>query len=84
MINPGSGAYLDLLAREAILLVAAYLSKVLEDSSYLASHEKMAWADTLAGLCIASAGVTLPHGMGIAVGGIQSIRAPIVSITCRK
>ena len=30
----------------------------------------MAWADTLAGLCIASAGVTLPHGMGMAVGGM--------------
>ena len=30
----------------------------------------MAWADTLAGLCIASAGVTLPHGMGMAIGGM--------------
>jgi alcohol dehydrogenase class IV len=30
----------------------------------------MAWADTLAGLCIANAGVTLPHGMGMAIGGM--------------
>jgi alcohol dehydrogenase class IV len=30
----------------------------------------MAWADTLAGLCIANAGTTLPHGMGMAVGGM--------------
>jgi alcohol dehydrogenase class IV len=29
----------------------------------------MAWADTLAGLCIANAGVTLPHGIGMAMGG---------------
>ena len=29
----------------------------------------MAWADTLAGLCIASAGVTLPHGIGMTIGG---------------
>jgi alcohol dehydrogenase class IV len=30
----------------------------------------MAWADTLAGLCIANSGVTLPHGIGMAIGGI--------------
>ena len=36
----------------------------------LDAREKMAWADTLAGLCIASAGVTLPHGMGMAIGGM--------------
>jgi alcohol dehydrogenase class IV len=34
------------------------------------AREKMAWADTLAGLCIANAGVTLPHGMGMAIGGM--------------
>jgi alcohol dehydrogenase class IV len=30
----------------------------------------MAWADTLAGLCIANSGVTLPHGIGMAIGGL--------------
>jgi alcohol dehydrogenase len=29
----------------------------------------MAWADTLGGLSIASAGVTLPHGLGMQIGG---------------
>jgi len=29
----------------------------------------MAWADTLAGLCIANAGVTLPHGIGMTISG---------------
>ena len=70
MINPGTGAYVDLMAREAINLVAEYLPKVLDNGSDLIAREKMAWADTLAGLCIASAGVTLPHGMGMAVGGM--------------
>ena len=70
MINPGTGAYISLLAKEAIRLVVAYLPKVLSDGSNLVAREKMAWADTLAGLCIASAGVTLPHGMGMAVGGM--------------
>jgi alcohol dehydrogenase class IV len=30
----------------------------------------MAWADTLAGISIANSGVTLPHGMGMAIGGM--------------
>jgi alcohol dehydrogenase len=29
----------------------------------------MAWADTLGGLCIANAGVTLPHGIGMTISG---------------
>ncbi len=70
MINPGTGAYVSLLAKEAIQLVVEYLPRVLENGSDLEAREKMAWADTLAGLCIASAGVTLPHGMGMAVGGM--------------
>ncbi len=70
MINPGTGDYVKLLAKEAIHLVVANLPKVLEDGTDLFAREKMAWADTLAGLCIASAGVTLPHGMGMAVGGM--------------
>jgi len=68
-INPGTGAYVDLLAWEAISIVAEYLPKVLADLQDIEAREKMAWADTLAGLCIANAGVTLPHGMGMAIGG---------------
>ena len=30
----------------------------------------MALADSLAGICIMRAGVTLPHGMGMAIGGM--------------
>lgn len=69
-IHPETGAYVDLLAWEAISLVVEYLPKVLADLSDIDAREKMAWADTLAGLCIANAGVTLPHGMGMAIGGM--------------
>lgn len=69
-INPGTGAYVDLLAWEAIAIVAEFLPKSLADLSDIEARERMAWADTLAGLCIANAGVTLPHGMGMAVGGM--------------
>ncbi len=70
MINPGTGAYVTLMAKEVIQLIIENLPRVLSNGSDLAAREKMAWADTLAGLCIASAGVTLPHGMGMAVGGM--------------
>ncbi len=69
-INPGSGAYVELLAWEAISIVADTLPALLDDLQNVEARERMAWADTLAGLCIASAGVTLPHGMGMAIGGM--------------
>jgi len=69
-INPGTGAYVDLLAWEAISIVAGNLPELIGDLNNIEAREKMAWADTLAGLCIANAGVTLPHGMGMAIGGM--------------
>jgi alcohol dehydrogenase class IV len=56
-------------AQEAIRIVAEYLPKVLEDGSHMEGREAMAWADTLAGLCIANAGVTLPHGISMTISG---------------
>ena len=61
--------YTNLLALEAIRLVAEHLTPAIEDGSNLEAREAMAWADTLAGLCIANAGVTLPHGIGMTIGG---------------
>lgn len=70
LIHPNCGAYVDLLAREAVQTVMNTLPQVLEDPSNVELRSRMAWADTLAGLCIANAGVTLPHGMGMAIGGM--------------
>jgi alcohol dehydrogenase class IV len=61
--------YTNLMALEAIRLVVKYLPIVVEDGSNLEAREAMAWADSLAGLCIANAGVTLPHGIGMTIGG---------------
>jgi len=69
-INPGTGAYVDLLAWEAISLVVENLPTLLDNLGDIKCRENMAWADTLGGLCIANAGVTLPHGMGMAIGGM--------------
>ena len=68
-LHSKASPYTDLLALEAIRLVARYLPVVVEDGSNLGAREAMAWASTLAGLCIANAGVTLPHGIGMTIGG---------------
>lgn len=69
-INPSGSAYTDLMALEAIRLVAEYLPSAVENGRDLEARTRMAWADTLAGLCIANSGVTLPHGIGMAVSGL--------------
>jgi len=69
-INPNGSAYTDMMALEAIKLVAEYLPLTVKDPKDLGARTRMAWADTLAGLCIANSGVTLPHGIGMAISGI--------------
>jgi len=68
-ITSNSSPYTDLISLEALRLVAANLPRSVEDGSDLEARTHMAWADTLAGLSIANAGVTLPHGIGMAIGG---------------
>ena len=68
-LHVNASPYADTLALEAIRLVAKYLPIVVADGSNMEAREAMAWADTLAGLCIANAGVTLPHGIGMTIGG---------------
>jgi alcohol dehydrogenase class IV len=58
------------MAFEAIRLVVKDLPAAIADGRDLEARTAMAWADTLAGLCIANAGVSLPHGIGMAIGGM--------------
>jgi len=68
-LHKNTSPYIELIALEAIKLVIKYLPDVIKDGLDLNARTQMAWADTLAGLSIANAGVTLPHGIGMAVGG---------------
>jgi alcohol dehydrogenase class IV len=68
-VHKNCSPYVALLAREAIGLVATNLPPLLEDLGNLERRTALAWADTLAGLCIANAGVTLPHSVGMALSG---------------
>jgi alcohol dehydrogenase class IV len=69
LLHPAVSPYIEMMASNALRLVAQYLPIVVEDGTNKAGREAMAWADTLAGLCIANAGVTLPHGIGMTIGG---------------
>jgi len=69
-INPNGSPYTDILAIEAIRLVAANLPSAVRNGADIEARTRMAWADTLGGLSIANAGVTLPHGIGMAMSGL--------------
>lgn len=70
MLHPGSSSYVNTLAEKAISLIVETLPGLLENLGDKEARAKMAFADTLAGLCIANAGVTLPHGVGMAISGM--------------
>jgi alcohol dehydrogenase class IV len=70
MLHPNASAYTDTLAGEAIRTIVKTLPKLLADLNDVGLRAAMAWADTLAGLCLANAGVTLPHGVGMAISGM--------------
>lgn len=68
-IHKNASVYTDMLAKEAIKRVIKYLPITIKYKTNKEARIEMAWADTLAGLCIANAGTTLPHGIGMAISG---------------
>ncbi len=68
-IHKSTSPYVELISLEAIRLVIKNLSLIIENGKNLQARIEMSWADTLAGLSIANAGVTLPHGISMAIGG---------------
>jgi alcohol dehydrogenase class IV len=68
-LHPAASPYTDRMALEAIELISKFLPVVVENGKDKEGREALAWADTLAGLCIANAGVTLPHGIGMTISG---------------
>lgn len=77
-ISVKSNPLVEAMALDAIRIIAEYLPRAYEDGGDMEAREKMAWADTLGGLTNASAGVTLPHGLGMQIGG----HCPHVSHGC--
>lgn len=69
-ITPKSSPYTEILALESLRLIVRFLPTAIRNGNDLEAREKLAWADTLAGLCIANSAVTLPHGIGMAISGM--------------
>ena len=68
-LSVNANPIVEYTALDAIKRIVTYLPRALEDGSDMVAREQMALADTQGGLTNASAGVTLPHGLGMQVGG---------------
>ncbi|MDR0361199.1 MAG: iron-containing alcohol dehydrogenase [Planctomycetota bacterium] len=68
-INKARNDYVDAQALFAMRLVVDNLEKAIASPDDLPAREALALANTVAGVCIANVGVTLPHGIGMAIGG---------------
>jgi len=61
--------FADMLALEALRLVANNLPLAVNETNNKEARERMAWAATLGGLAIGHAGMTVVHGIVQALGG---------------
>lgn len=68
-LSVNTNPLVEIMALEAIRIVAEYLPRALADGSDMEARAQMSWADTLGGFTNSNAGVTLPHGLGMQVGG---------------
>lgn len=68
-ISVNTNPLVEAMAVEALTIIARYLPLALANGNDIEARSQMAWADTLGGLNISSGGVTLPHGLGMQVGG---------------
>ena len=60
----------EAMSLEAIRLIFENLPAVLKDPHNTSLRTRLAWADTLAGMCLANGGADLPHPLGEIIGGI--------------
>lgn len=68
-INTGASEAVDSIALDAIIRVIRSLPVAVTNGSNIAAREDLAWADTLAGQCLANVGTTLPHAAGQPISG---------------
>jgi len=55
---------------QAIELVIENLPKAIKEPNNVEYRTQLAWADTLAGMCLSNGGADLPHPLGEIIGGI--------------
>lgn len=65
--------FTDLFALEAMNMVKDNLHRVYKDAYDIEARTNMAWANTLAGLCITSSSTVAIHAIGHSVSGITDV-----------
>ncbi len=68
-LSVNTSPVVEALALQAIAIVKEYLPRALADGKDMEARAQMCVADTLGGFTNSNAGVTLPHGLGMQVGG---------------
>ena len=68
-INKNGSFLIDLMALDSIKLVIKYLPIAIENPTNKEAREALSMASTIGGICIGNIGTTLPHAIGMAIGG---------------
>ena len=68
-INKNGSYFTDLIALDSIRLVIKCLPIAIEDPTNKEAREALSMASTIGGICIGNIGTTLPHAIGMAIGG---------------
>ncbi|MEH7386319.1 iron-containing alcohol dehydrogenase [Bacillus sp. JJ1521] len=68
-LNPRASLYSETLSLQSISLIAQVLPNVIHDLGNLKYREKLAYADTLSGICLSNAGAEAPHPIGEIING---------------
>ncbi|RHW42841.1 iron-containing alcohol dehydrogenase [Neobacillus notoginsengisoli] len=67
--NPRANMLTETLSLQAISIIVETLPLVLEDPENIELREKLAYADTLAGICLSNAGAEAPHPIAETING---------------
>jgi len=81
-ININATPFSDITAEASIRIISRYLSEAVANGSNLIAREKMAWANTLAGITIEHSGTNLVHAMGHVLSGRLNIDHGIAMALC--
>ena len=68
-LNKFSSYLVDLIVLDSLKMVIKYLPITVEDPSNKEAREAMSMATTFGGICITNVGTTLPHAIGMSIGG---------------
>ncbi len=69
LLSVNTNPYIETISIEGIKRIVKNLPIATTHGDNLTARANMSWADTLGGISIAAAGVTLPHGIGMQISG---------------